>query len=175
MQFLSLTCLLGIFLAISAAGFASNTPKPDCVLFAEASQHVGGTQCVRGTVLHVEDGSNGVTLLNFCKDAKACPFTVVVLPRDLKRVGDIRQLEGRQIEIKGTIENYDGRAQMVLRRTQQLQGDAAFLLFPRVPTDYDVERQPHNSAGRIKRPKAAKKTETKQGEPVSIEDPAEPQ
>ncbi len=175
MRFFSLTCLLGIFLAISAAGFASNTRKPDCVSFAEASQHVGGTQCVTGTVLHVEDGSNGVTLLNFCKDAKACPFTVVVLPRDLKRVGDVRQLEGRQIEIKGTIEDYDGRAQIVLRRTQQLSGAAAFLLFPRVPTDYDVERQPHNSAGSIKRPKAAKKTETKQGEPVSIEDPGEPQ
>ncbi len=175
MHFSSLTCVLGIFLAISAAVFASNTPKPDCVSFADASRHVGMAQCVRGTVLHVDDGSNGVTLLNFCKDAKACPFTVVVLPRDLKRVGDVRQLEGRKIEIRGTIEDFDGRAQIILRRTQQLLGDAAFLLFPRVPTDYDVERQPHNSAGRIRRPKAAKKTETKQGEPVSIEDPGAPQ
>jgi len=175
MRFLSLTCLFGILLTTSTAGFSSNTPKPDCVSFAEASQHVGMTQCVRGTVLHVDDGRNGVTLLNFCKDAKACPFTVVVFPRDLKRVGDVRQLEGRQIEIKGTIEDYDGRAQIILRRTQQLRGDAAFLLFPRVPTDYDVERQPHNSAGSAKRPKAAKKTETRQGEPVSIEDPGEPQ
>jgi DNA/RNA endonuclease YhcR with UshA esterase domain len=160
---------------MSAAGFASNTPKHDCVSFAEASQHVGGTQCVRGTVLHVEYGSNGVTLLNFCKDAKACPFTVVVLPGDLKKVGDIRQLEGLQIEIKGTIENYDGRVQIVLHRTQQLQGDAAFLLFPRVPTDYDAERAGHYHAGGSTHAKAAKKKRTTQGEPVSIEDSGEPQ
>lgn len=175
MRFLFLTCLLGTFLAMGKVGFASNAPKHDCVSFAEASKHVGVTQCVRGTVLRVEDGSNGVTLLNFCRDAQACPFTVRVLPSDLKKVGDIRQLEGQQIEIKGTIEDYDGRAQIVLRHTQQLLGDAAFLLFPRVPTDYDVERAGHYRAGGSTHAKAAKKKTTKQGEPVSIDDPGEPQ
>jgi hypothetical protein len=62
-----------------------------------------------------------------------------------------------------------------LRRSRQLLGDAAFLLFPQVPTDYNVERQPHNSAGKYSRPKAAKKTTTKQGDPISLEDPGEPQ
>ena len=109
---------------------------------------MGTTQCVSGTVLRVENGSKGVTFLNFCKDSKACPFTVVVFPADLKKMGDIRQLEGRQIEIKGTIQDYDGRAEIVLRRSQQL-GEAAFLLIPPVPTDYDVERAGHNSAGKF--------------------------
>jgi hypothetical protein len=153
---------------------ANNTPKPDCVSFTEASKHVGPNQCIRGTVLQVEDGRNGVKLLTFCQDSKACPFTVVVFPVDLKRMGDVHQLEGRQIEIKGTIQDYDGRAGIILHRSQQL-GEAAFRLFPPVPTDYDVERQGHNSAGKFKRPKAAKKKTTKQGQPVSIEDPAEPQ
>jgi hypothetical protein len=88
-------------------------------------------------------------------------------------MGDLRQLEGRQIEIKGTIQDYDGRAEIVLRRTQQL-GDGAFLVFPPVPTDYDVERQGHNSAGNPPA-KKAKKTTTNQGNPGSIEDPSEPQ
>jgi DNA/RNA endonuclease YhcR with UshA esterase domain len=153
---------------------ARNTSKLDCVSFAEARKHVGTAQCVSGTVLHVEDGSNGLTFLNFCKDSKACPFTVVVFPGDLKKVGDIRQLEGRQIEIKGTIEDYDGRSQIVLRHTQQL-GESAFVVVPPVPSEYDVERQGHYSAGKFKHPKAAKKTHTKQGQRVSIEDPEEPQ
>ncbi|HEY6302557.1 MAG TPA: hypothetical protein VIX14_05770 [Terriglobales bacterium] len=89
--------------------------------------------------------------------------------------GDVRQLEGRQIEVKGTIQDYDGRAEIVLRRTQQLLGNAAFLLFPKVPTDYDVEREGHNSAGKMSHPKASKKTDTKQGDPMSIEDPGQPQ
>ena len=153
---------------------ARNTSSSNCVAFAEANQHVGTIQCISGAVQSVETGGKGVTYLTFCKDPKACPFTVVVFLADLKKMGDIRQLEGRQIEIKGTIEDYDGHAEIILRRSQQL-GEGAFRLFPPVPTDYDVERQPHNSAGRIKRPKATKKTETKQGDPVLIEDSGEPQ
>jgi hypothetical protein len=50
---------------------------------------VGTTECVSGTVLHVADGTNGVTFLSFCEDHKARPFTVVAFPDDLKKVGDI--------------------------------------------------------------------------------------
>ncbi len=178
MRFRILTFLAGTVLAsviaMNGIGFARNTSKHDCVSFAEASQHLGTAQCVSGTVLHVEEDGKGAKFLNFCKDSKACPFTVVVLPGDLKKMGDIRQLEGQQIEIKGMVQDYDGRAGMVLRRSQQL-GESAFRLFPPVPTEYDVERAGHNRAGGSTHAKAAKKTTAKQGEPVSIEDPGEPQ
>ena len=174
MRFSTLIFLSGIVLATSGMCSARNPSASNCVAFAEASQHVGTTQCISGAVQSVETGGKGVTYLSFCKDAKACPFTVVVFPADLKKMGDIRQLEGRQIEIKGTIEDYDGRAGIILRRTQQLMGDAAFLLVPRVPTDYDVERQPRNSPGRIRHPKARKTKHANQGRPISIEDPGEP-
>jgi len=178
MRFRILTFLAGTVLAsviaMNGVGFARNTSKHDCVSFAEASKHLGTTQCVSGTVLHVDDGRDGAKFLNFCKDSKACPFTVVVLPSDLKKMGDIRQLEGQQIEIKGTVQDYAGRAGMVLRRSQQL-GESAFRLFPPVPTEYDVERAGHNRAGGSTHAKAAKKKTTRQGDPVSIEDPGEPQ
>ena len=174
MRVFALILFAAAFLTASMLCLAGNPPKQDCVSFAEAFTHVGTSQCVSGTVLHVEEGNNGVTFLTFCKEARACPFTVVVFPGDRKKVGDIRQLEGRQIEIKGTIQDYDGRSEMVLRQTRQL-GEGAFLLFPPVPTDYDVEKAGHYGAGRFKRPKAAKKKTPKQGQPVSIEDPEEPQ
>jgi len=98
---------------------------------------------------------------------------VIVFPDDLEKVGDIRQLEGRQIEIKGTIEDDDGRPGITLRRTQQL-GESAFLVVPPVPTDYDVERPGHDSAGRFKHPRASKTKHKKRGPPISIEDPEEP-
>jgi hypothetical protein len=82
MCFLTLVCLLGTVLAavITMSGVCSarNTSKHDCVSFAEASKHVSTTQCVSGTVLHVAEGTNGVTFLTFCQDHKTCPFTVVV-------------------------------------------------------------------------------------------------
>lgn len=174
MRFLSLISVLATALVMSGICSARDASKLDCVSFADAGKHVGTTKCVSGTVLHVEDGSNGLTFLNFCRDRdKDCPFTVVVLPADVNKVGDLRQLEGRQIEIKGTIEDHEGLPRIVLRRTQQL-GESAYVVVPRVPTDYDVERPGHYSAGRFKHPKAAKKTHKRQGAPVSIEDPGEP-
>jgi DNA/RNA endonuclease YhcR with UshA esterase domain len=167
-----LVTLIGLG-AVCSTSNSSNFSGHDCVAFAEASKHLGAMQCVRGTVLHVERGAKGVTFLSFCQDSKACPFTVVVFPADLKRMGDVRQLEGRQIEIKGTIQDYDGRAEIILRKSQQL-GEGAFLLFPTVPTDYDVEREGRYKAGKFARPKEERKKEKREGDPISIEDPDEP-
>jgi DNA/RNA endonuclease YhcR with UshA esterase domain len=173
MRFLATSFSLAIVIGMSAVCSARDTSPGACVAFDEASKHVGSTQCVRGTVQHVEEGGKGVTFLNFCPVAKTCPFTVVVFSCDLKKMGDVRQLEGKQIEIKGTVQDYEGRTEIILRRYQQL-GEGAFLLFPQVPTDYDVERKGHASAGKFSHPKAAKKTETKKGDPMSIEEPDEP-
>jgi hypothetical protein len=175
----ALTFFLTTILVNSRVGYARNNSDAACVPFAEAARHTGPNQCVRGKVLHVENGGKGVTVLNFCQANsedrnKTCPFSVVVFPADLKKMGDVRQLEGRQIEIKGTIQDYDGRAEIVLRRSQQL-GNAAFLLFPSVPTAYDVERAGHKASGST-HAKAAKKTTTKrQDDPLSIEEAGEPQ
>jgi len=145
----------------------------ECVLFSDAHQHIGKTQCVRGTIINVKEGSKGVTFLDFCETFETCPFTVVVFPGDLKYVGDVRQLKGRAIEIKGTVQDYDGRAEIILRHPRQLGKDAA--LVPPLPKSYDVERRGKYSPGKFKRPKAAKKTQKKQGRPVDIEDPSESQ
>jgi DNA/RNA endonuclease YhcR with UshA esterase domain len=167
-----------IFFAINGFSAARHVSPEACVLISEASKHLGAAQCVRGLVQHVADGTNGTKLLNFCKNKdtsdKGCTFSVVILAGDLKKMGDLSQLEGRQIEIKGTIQDYDGRTEMVLRNARQL-GDSAFLLVPAVPTEYDVERHGRYSAGKYSRPKAPKKKNTKQGTPVSIEDTEEPQ
>jgi hypothetical protein len=173
MRFLSIVFSLAFLLSLCGVSHAKNLVTHNCVPFAEASKHLGTNACISGTVLNVEDGSNGMMLLHFCKDTTECPFTVVVFPADTKKVGDLRELEGRQIEIRGTIQDYNGRTEMVLRHTQQL-GESAFLVVPPVATEYDVERRGHYSAGKYSRPKA-KKSRKKEGKPISIEDPEEPQ
>ena len=52
----------------------------------------------------------------------ACPFTVVVFPYNLKDVGDVRRLEGRNIEIHGAVKLYDGKAEIILNRISQIAG-----------------------------------------------------
>jgi hypothetical protein len=134
------------FLLSAATAIAS-----DCLSIGNAKQHVGETKCVTGKVLRVKAGAKGVHFVDFCEDQMACPFTVVVFPHDLKDVGDVRRLAGRVIEIRGPVKIYDGRAEIVLSRVSQLTGGST--LIPPLPKNYDVEKQGHYSAGRMRPPK----------------------
>jgi hypothetical protein len=92
--------------------FAAPTARAaDCIPIHQAGQHIGETRCVTGKVFAVKVGTEGVHFLDFCEDAMACPFTVVVFSNDLKDVGDVRRLAGRTIEIRGALKAYDGRPQ----------------------------------------------------------------
>ena len=124
----------------------------DCLPISQAGQHVGETKCIAGKVLRVKEGAKGVHFIDFCGDQMSCPFSVVVFPSDLKDVGDVRRLAGQMIEIHGPIKLYRGRAEIILNRVSQLT--AGSTLIPPLPKNYDVEKQGHYSAGRMR---AAKK------------------
>lgn len=138
-----MTALLAVLILVS--------PQPvkaaDCLSIQETAQHIGETKCVTGKVLKVKVGNKGVHFLDFCEDAMACPFTVVVFADDLKDVGDVRRLEGRSIVIRGALKKYDGRPEIILRRISQIEGGAAMI--PPLPKNYDVERRGRFSAGRL--------------------------
>jgi hypothetical protein len=136
------------------ASFSTLCEAAECISFTEAINHIGEIHCVSGKVLNVKQGNGGVRYLDFCEDYRLCTFTVVIFPRDLKSVGDVRQLQGRTIEIHGPVKGYDGRAQIVLEEARQLGGDAARI--PPMPKSYDVEKKGHYRAGNISRPRARK-------------------
>lgn len=150
---------------------AAVSPK-DCLPIAEAAKHIRKQACVTGTVIRVEEGSNGVTFLDFCADYRSCPFTVVVFPADMRRLGDVRQLQGQVVNIQGRIEEYDDRAEIVLHRAQQL-GENGKLLTA-IPKEYDVEKRGHFSAGTFRAAKTKKAVRKAQGPPVSIVDAEDP-
>lgn len=131
----------------------------DCISIQEAAHHVGEVQCVTGKVLRVKAGSKGVHFVDFCADQQSCPFTVVVFASDLKDVGDVRRLEGQLIEIHGQVKLYDGRAEIILARVRQLT--AGSTLIPPLPKNYDVEKEGHYSAGRMRASKKPKKIKPK--------------
>jgi hypothetical protein len=142
--------LLTLLLCVTAASAS------DCLSIQTASQHVGETKCVTGKVLRVKVGARGVHFVDFCEDQMACPFTVVVFPHDLKDVGDVRRLAGQMIEIHGPVKLYNGRAEIILNRVSQLTNGST--LIPPLPKNYDVEKQGHYSAGRIRPTKKPAKT-----------------
>ena len=105
----------------------------------EAEKRIGDQACVTGKVVKVAQSKAGTFFMNFCEKYQDCPFTVVVFPSNQKDVGDVRELEGKMIEIWGRITIWRGHAEIVLRDAHQLKGEAAKL--PPVPKEYDAERK----------------------------------
>ena len=139
-----------------------------CLPLGEAGKHIGDTTCVTGKVLTVSESPNGAWFLNFCDDYRQCPFTVVAFARDLRDVGDVRLLAGKQIEIHGKIREYQGRAEIILRDRKQLRGESARI--PPLPKDYDVSRHGSYSAGKFKGSKSSRPS-SKQKQPAARNPP----
>ena len=103
---------LAILLLSSA--LASGPAAAKCVPFTEAENRIGEQACVTGKVVKVAESKSGTFFLNFCEKYQDCAFTVVVFPSNLKNVGDVRQLQGKTIEIFGKITSWRGHAEIVL-------------------------------------------------------------
>lgn len=121
-----------------------------CIPFDQARRHIGETQCVTGKIVRVEAGAKGVHYLDFCEDYRLCPFSVVVFSYDLKNVGDVRELAGKVVEIRGEVKEYDDRAEIILESRKQLGGEAASL--PPMPKNVDVEQRGNFSPGQFRAP-----------------------
>jgi hypothetical protein len=156
-----------------AATLLSSFACADCLPVAEAKKHVGEVKCVTGVVIRVKQRERGVHFLDFCDDFRLCPFTVVIFPRDLKSVGDVRQLQGRMVEIHGQVKEYDGRAEIVLEEYRQLGG--AGVRIPPLPKNYDVEKKGRYSAGTFSHPKPARKTTKKEAPNIITQAPEDPE
>ena len=128
-----------VTLFVSTVLWSSTTAAAKCIPFTEADGRIGDQTCVTGKVVKVAQSKSGTFFLNFCENYRDCPFTVVVFASNLKDVGDVRQLEGKEIEIYGKITRWRGHAEMVLKDSRQLKGESAKL--PPLPKEYDVERK----------------------------------
>lgn len=125
-----------------------------CLPMEDAAKHVGETACVHGKILSVSAMPGGNHLLQFCPEGRECGFSAVVFARDLRQVGDVRTLAGKEVDIKGQIKLYRGHPEVIVRDSRQLKGEAAKL--PPVPKAYDVAKRGKFSPGQ--RPTHADKT-----------------
>ena len=143
----------------------------DCYPYGSAGDHLGEVACIKGKVVKVAVSPGGLHFLNFCEDYKRCPFTVVVFPRDLRDVGDVRALEGKEVEVNGKVRSYRGQFEIILRDISQLRGEAANI--PNLPKGYDVGKKGSFSAGKFKAPKGSttqKTTKKGRDEPTFPDD-----
>jgi hypothetical protein len=114
-------CLLAYLLVCSASA-AALTP---CISPENAQQHYGKNVCMRAHVYDVHEEDSGTRYLDVCapqtKD-NDCHFYIVSFKSDEPHVGNLEPLRDADIEIRGTVREYHGRAEMVLNDQQQLHG-----------------------------------------------------
>ena len=139
-----------VFLLFAVPAFSQ------CISISDAPQHAGKKTCVAAKVLKVTQNENGAFVLNFCADAQLCPFTVRVFPVDFAYVGDVRQLAGKEIEITGKLQKWNHQTEIILRDSDQLNGELAKL--PPIPKAYDVENRGHANPGTFKGEKTTKRS-----------------
>jgi len=150
MDALAALALMAATLSYSPAQASSSIRK--CISIQETTERVGDHVCVTGKVLRVERLDSGMHVLHFCQqNSAACPFRVVVYPDDLRDVGDVRWMEGKEIQIHGAVKGWGHGAEMKLNDARQLKGETARL--PLIPKQYDVESRGKFSAGRSQAPK----------------------
>ena len=125
-----------------------------------------------GTVVKVSVSQrSGTHFLNFCPDYRDCPFSVVVFAKDLSKVGDVRHLEGKILEIYGKIRVYKGQAEIILNDLRQLRGQSARL--PPLPRKYDVETRGSGNPGEFKTADTQKKAKRSKRRGSSDPEPGE--
>ena len=129
-----------------------------CIPFDQARNHLDETQCITGKVIRVQEGDEGAQYLDFCEDYRLCTFTVVVFPNDLKKIGDVRQLAGKVVGIRGEGREFDNGAEIVLGNSKQLSNGLMRLspLPKPLPKSFDVEQRGHFSVGNSRRPRSSR-------------------
>jgi hypothetical protein len=105
----------------AALGVGSESKTGDCVPFSDAGARVGTAGCVRGRILRVFTSRAGNTFLDFCPDYRRCPFTCVIFADDRGKFGDLNALGGQQVELRGPVTIYEGRAEIIIHDPQQIR------------------------------------------------------
>jgi DNA/RNA endonuclease YhcR with UshA esterase domain len=87
---------------------------------AEAERHFAETVIVTGKVAQVSIRPK-LTYLNLDKAYPQTPMSCVVFARARNQFGDLKLLEGKDIEVRGKIEEYQAKAQIILNSSNQLR------------------------------------------------------
>jgi hypothetical protein len=69
----------------------------------------------------------------------------VIFRRDLKDIGDVRALQGKEVDIEGKIRLYEGHPEVIVHDSRQLKGQGANLA--PIPKNYEVTNRGKFSPG----------------------------
>jgi hypothetical protein len=114
---------VGLVALCPVASWAAKT----CYSPEEALTHENKDVCVTAHVYEVVELADGTRFLDVCSpetpDDK-CRFTVMSASGDRKTVGDLSQYREQDIQIRGVVRPFGGRAEILLSDARQFHGGA---------------------------------------------------
>jgi hypothetical protein len=99
--------------------------KHACIPPDQAPQHLHKNVCIEAHVYRVVDAGDGVAFLDVCSPETSdadCHFFILSSSEDKKSVGNLEDLVGQTIQIRGVIHPIQGRADMIFSSKEQLHG-----------------------------------------------------
>jgi DNA/RNA endonuclease YhcR with UshA esterase domain len=116
------TILAVLIRDLTAQNFAGEiqTEKPKKIPATEADKHYEETITVTGKLAQVTIREK-LVYVNLDKKHPDTPLTCVMFARATNRFGDLKQLEGKRVEVRGRIEEYKEKPQIILNSRNQLK------------------------------------------------------
>jgi hypothetical protein len=106
----------------SISDLAPDNDSPSgCVSIEDAQNFAGSQACVRGAVLKVFTSKSGTVFLDFCENYSQCPFTAVIFKSAVKKFENLKEFEGKIVEIEGMIKTYKGKPEIILEQPEQIK------------------------------------------------------
>lgn len=86
----------------------------------DASAHIGETASVEGVVSEVFTSRGGTTFIDLDGRYPNNEFAGVIFSEDRGKVGDLRGLTGKRVELTGKIRTYRGRPEIIVHARDQI-------------------------------------------------------
>jgi|YNPMSStandDraft_2_1061718.scaffolds.fasta_scaffold00033_33 DNA/RNA endonuclease YhcR with UshA esterase domain len=113
-----------IFLATLFFFFFSNLhysqKTPPTISPSEAINYVGQNVVVKGFVAQVSKSKSGNIFINFDKKYPNNTFVAVIFKKNSYRFSNVQKYEGSQVQVRGFVTTYRGKAQIILEEQDQI-------------------------------------------------------
>ena len=109
------------FIFIIYIFFSYNSYSQIKITANEAGNHIGEFAIVAGTVSQVYHSRGGTCFLDIDGEYPNNIFVGVIFKSDVKQFTDIENYEGKKIEVKGAIKEYNGKPEIILRNQSQIK------------------------------------------------------
>lgn len=96
---------------------------PEGIAPEAAASHVGEMVTIKGLIATVYKSRSGVTFLDVGGRYPENTFTAVIFPEDRMHFSNLGTLTGKTVEIKGLVQLYRGKPEIILRMVTQLTVD----------------------------------------------------